>query len=125
MIAEKGVIQATSRVGANLVPLQVFVVAMAVRSIVTNGRSNGAAGASAVTDPSEQRGRALSTAERILSVVAAALMGIITHDANGNCRCQPCPCQAAMAVTTMTMAGKRGGEMTVRQLQGNNEATRM
>jgi hypothetical protein len=31
----------------------------------------------------------------------------------------------ATAVTMMTMAGERGGEVTAKQLQGNNEATRM
>ena len=59
-------------------------------------------------------------------VVAALLIRITTHDANGDCLHQPYPRGAATVDAMMMMAGKRGDEATARQLlQGNNEATRM
>ena len=49
------------------------------------------------------------------------------HNADGDRRCRrrPRPLQAAMAVAMMTMAGERGDETTVRQLQGEDEAMEM
>ena len=47
------------------------------------------------------------------------------HNADGNRRhrCRPRPFRAATAVATMTIAGKRGGEATVRRLQSDDEVT--
>ena len=47
------------------------------------------------------------------------------HDADGNRRCRPCPRRVATAVGMMTMAGKRGGEATVKRLQGDDEVMEM
>ena len=56
-------------------------------------------------------------------VVAAALVGITTYDADGNCRCCRCPRGAATADVMMMMAGERGGKATARRRGGNGEAT--
>ena len=64
-------------------------------------------------------------AGRMASVVAAGPIGITTHDADGNCRCQPRCCRMATVVTRMMMAGESGGKVRAMRLQGNNEATRM
>jgi hypothetical protein len=49
------------------------------------------------------------------------------HNADGNRRhrCHPCPRRAAMVVAMMTIVGKRGGEVTARRLQGDDEVTEM
>jgi len=73
-----------------------------------------------------------TAAGRMASVVSAASIGITTYNADGDHRRHCCPCGAATSNVMMTMAGKRGSrrrrggsEMTARQLQGNDEATRM
>jgi hypothetical protein len=59
-------------------------------------------------------------------VVAAAPVGIMTNDADGDRRRRRCPRGAATDVDVMmTMAGKRGGKATARRVQGNDNATRM
>ena len=47
------------------------------------------------------------------------------HDVDGNRHCRPCPRRATTAVAMMTMAGERGGEATVRRLQGEDEVMEM
>ena len=56
-------------------------------------------------------------------VVAAARIGIMTYDTNGDHRCRRCPHGAATADVMITMTGKTGGEATARQQRGNGEAT--
>ena len=58
-------------------------------------------------------------AGRTASVVAAALVGITTYDADGDCRRRRCPRGAATADVMMMMAGDRGA----RRRQGNDEVT--
>ena len=60
---------------------------------------------------------------RTASVVAAALVGITTYDADGARHHHRCPRGAATADVMMMMAGERGGEATARQRRGNDEAT--
>jgi len=63
---------------------------------------------------------------RTALVVAAAPIGIPTHNANGNCRRRPRPRGGAATVDAMMMtAGERGDWAMARQLQDNKEATRM
>jgi hypothetical protein len=62
-------------------------------------------------------------AGRAASVVAAALVGIMAYDADGDRRCRRCPHGVAMVDVMMTMASERGGEMTARQQQGDYKAT--
>ena len=65
-------------------------------------------------------------AGRTALVVAAAPVGIMTYDADGDHRHRRCPCGAATAGVMMTMAGKRGGEVKARRRRGgsnNNKAT--
>ena len=62
-------------------------------------------------------------AGRAASVVAAAPVGITAYDADGDRRRRRCPRGAAMGDVMMTMAGKRGGEVTARQQRGDGEAT--
>ena len=47
-------------------------------------------------------------------MVAAALVGITTYDADGDRRRRRCPCGAATDDVMMTMAGEKGGEATAR-----------
>ncbi len=56
-------------------------------------------------------------------MVAAALVGITTYDADGDRRRRRCPCGAATADVMMTMAGERGGEVTARRRRGDGKAT--
>ena len=58
-----------------------------------------------------------------MSVVAAAPVGIMTYDADGDNRCRCCPRGTATADVMMTMAGKRGGEAMERRRQGDGKAT--
>jgi hypothetical protein len=61
-------------------------------------------------------------AGRTAPVVAAAPVEIMTYDANGDCRCRRCPRGAVTADMMMTMVGKRGGKVSVRQQQDDDEA---
>ena len=113
---DEGVIQAASGVGAlsssssvaaavnvtaaYAVPSRVFVVAAAIGSAAPGGK-NGVGGGSSTNRDNDN------------------------HDADSNRRHRPCPRRAATAVAMMTMAGDRGGEATVRRLQGNNEVMEM
>ena len=60
-----------------------------------------------------------TAAGRTASVVAAALVGITTYDADGNRRRRRCPCGVVTADVMMTMVGKRGGEATARRRRGD------
>ena len=62
-------------------------------------------------------------AGRTASVVEAALVGIMTYDADGDRRRRRCPRGAATADVIMTMASERGGEATARRRRGDGEAT--
>ena len=53
-------------------------------------------------------------AGRTALVVAAALVGITTYDADGDRRCRRCPRGSATADVMMMMSGKRGGEAMAR-----------
>ena len=53
-------------------------------------------------------------AGRTALVVAAARVGITTYNTNGDRRCCCCPHGVATADVMMTLAGKMGGEGTVR-----------
>jgi len=56
-------------------------------------------------------------------VVAAAPVGIMTYDADGDRRRRCCPRAASTSDVLMTMAGERGGEATARRRRGNGEVT--
>ena len=58
-------------------------------------------------------------------MVAAAPVGIMTYDADGDHRRRRCPRGAATAEVDvmMTMAGERGGEATARRRRGDGEAS--
>ena len=58
-------------------------------------------------------------AGRTMLVVAAAPIGIMTYDADGDHHHRRCHCGVVTADVMMTMAGKMGDEMTVRRRRGD------
>ena len=62
------------------------------------------------------------TVGRMVLVVAAAPIGITTHNADGDCHRPPRSCRAATAVARMTMADNRGGAGNGKATQGSKNA---
>jgi hypothetical protein len=56
---------------------------------------------------------------RAALVVTAAPVGITAYDADRDHRRRRCPRGAAMVDVMMTMAGKRGGEVTAKRRRGD------